>query len=122
MAPKRHRATLPDPARPTKGWHPDVWGLRCALWAAAVRKPYATAEARALDGAARWIALSGRNKAPSGPWWTRTLALAQAAAACAQCGETDALLAPWLSRIQPGGVVAQSGFRPFGVDDRPPES
>ena len=109
----------PDPDRPTKGWTPDVWRLRCALWAAANRKAYHTAEARALDGAARWVALSGRHKPASGPWWTKTLALVVAAVDCADDPESRALLAPWTGRVQGTGAVAPNAFRPYGVDDRP---
>jgi len=112
------RAQSADPDHPPKGWHPDVWRFRCALVMATARRPYATAEARALDGAARWVGLSGRYRAPTGDWWRKSLALAKAAADCAGDLETQALLAPWTARLQANGAAgpAASTFRPFGVD------
>lgn len=97
----------PAPTRPTvgsgrpvpKGVDPAVWALADALLVARERLPYATAEARLLDGLQRWVALEA--KAPGearlravGARWAALLAAVGAVARLAS-DEARALLAPW---------------------------
>jgi hypothetical protein len=103
----------PSPTRVPKGWAPEVWRLRCALLAARERLPYASANARLLDGVERWVKLQGRGKAPAGPWWATCCALAKAAAWATDDPATQAILAPWAGLVDVA-PVAGSGFRPLG--------
>jgi hypothetical protein len=100
-----------------KGWNPDVWALRMALLTARERLPYASANARLLDGVDRWVRLSGRGRPPAGPWWARTCVLVRAVAEALEDRHTAALLAPWSGLVVSSDVAAPNGFRPFGASN-----
>lgn len=114
-----------SPGRAPAGVHPEVWRLRLAVVAAREALPYATAEARLLDGLRWWLqaASSGRTAADrrlgaSGPAWAEALVLVSAiAAVCSPATRT--LLAPWVVRVAAAGAPAPTpgaglDFRPFG--------
>ncbi len=93
-----------DPDRPPRHTDPVVWRLRCALLSARERLPYASAEARLLDGLERYVKFAARpGLAPldggaalrsTGPAWAAVLTAVAAAAEL--CGpEARGLLAPW---------------------------
>lgn len=107
-------ATAGAQPRPPRGWDPGVWALRVALCTAVARLPYASANARLLDGVERWVRLGGRGRAAAGPWWGHAVALTAAAVAACDDPPTTALLAPWvgLAGVRPG--AAASAFRPLG--------
>lgn len=95
------------PTRPTagrgrpvpKGADPAVWALAEALLVARERLPYATAEARLLDGLQRWVALEAkapgeaRLRAVGARWAAVVGAVSAVARLCSP--EAQALLAPW---------------------------
>lgn len=97
--------------RAPRGVHPTVWALSEGLLAARSRLPYATAEARLLDGLQRWVALeakipaSGVSLSPAGPRWAQVLAAVVAVARLCS-DETRAMLAPWAADAGPAGAVA----------------
>lgn len=105
-----------DPDRPPKGWSPEVWRLRATLLAARERLPYATANARLLDGVERYVRIAGRGKPASGPWWASVLALVKAAVVLLD-PESAKLLAPWVGLVR-ANAVAGSGFEPIKAPDR----
>jgi len=109
----RAGATVPAADDPPRGWAAPVWALRVALLTARARLPYATAGARLLDGVERWVRMSGRGRAASGPWWAHAVALTAAAAAAVDDPPTSAILAPWVGLAVPA-PVAGTGFRPLG--------
>lgn len=97
---------------------PEVWALVLALTQARDSVPYATAEARLLDGLARWVrqaatgtlAPDGVVLAPRGPVWASVLAAVGATARL--CGEgTRRLLGPWLGP-SPSGAAPTAGVSP----------
>src|SRR6476660_1320202 len=106
-----------DPDRPRRGWAPEAWRLRCALRAARERLPYATTDARLLDGVERWVLGTGLGRPVPGPWWALALALVTAAARCLADAASRRLVAPWVS----GGATepaAASAFKPLDLDGR----
>lgn len=116
--------TPPSPPRageaqrkPPSGWTQPVWDLRQALLAASTRLPRGSGLQRLLEGAERWVKLTGKGRPgpglPASPesaqWWRDTMALVEAVAACGDHG-TRLLLAPWLG----GRGTPSGGFTPFG--------
>lgn len=101
----------PNPAGPRcpRGVHPEVHRLSTALLGARERLPYATAEARLLDGLQRWVRLestspaAGVSLAPVGPRWAAVLAAVRAVARLCSA-ESAGLLAPWV--VQDHGAGA----------------
>lgn len=89
-----------------RGVHPEVWRLSETLLAARGRLPYASAEARLLDGVQRFVALEcrapvdGVSLTPTGPRWGAVLQLVRAAAALAS-DDSRGMLAPWVG-VAPG--------------------
>ena len=75
--------------------------------------PYATAEARLVDGLARWVRLectapaSGTPLAPVGARWAAVLAAVSAVARLVSPA-TAALLAPWAAGAGPVGAAGVS--------------
>lgn len=100
--------------RAPRGVHPEPWRLSETLLAARSRLPYATAEARLLDGLQRWLALEcrvpvgGVSLAPSGPRWAHVLAAVTAVARLCS-DDTQRLLAPW---VTPGPAAPVAGVSP----------
>ncbi len=88
--------------------HPEVWRLSEALLAARQRLPYASPEARLLDGLQRWVQLEGgapdpaARLQPTTPRWDGVLALVLATARLVS-EPSRRMLAPWL----PGGLVPE---------------
>ena len=84
----RGSGDIPQPPPPKKGgrkasrsagFHPLVWQLYLdldAVWR--VAGSYSDPGPRLLEGAARWVKLTGRNQIPAGAWWTRTLRMVHA--------------------------------------------
>lgn len=83
--------TSPGPQSPAprgprlpRGVHPEVWRLRSALLRAREARPYASADARLLDGVERYVRFectspaSGVALAPVGPRWAAVLDLVSA--------------------------------------------
>jgi len=117
-----------DPTRPPRGVDATAWRLRCALRDAVARLPYATAEARLLDGLERWVklALTPGQTAPgapalvsTGPAWAAVL-YAVAASAALVSEDSRALLAPWLALVPApprapgaGAAGAAADFHPL---------
>lgn len=113
----------PNPAGPRipRGVHPAPWRLALALRAAVAVLPYASAEARLLDGLARYVRLectapaSGRPLTPARPADRWADVLAAVAAVGGLVGPAARrVLAEWLA---PGGQVgtapgAGAGFVP----------
>lgn len=106
--------------KPPRGVHPEVWRLSETLLAARSRLPYASAEARLLDGVQRWIRLDltvpldGVSLTPTGPRWSAVLALVAAAARL--CSEdTRTMLAPWLAGSMAAPGQAAVGVSPHAV-------
>lgn len=126
---ERHgdRPTVGEGRRAPRGVHPEPWRLAETLLAARSRLPYATAEARLLDGLQRWVALEskapadGHALAPVGPRWALVLAAVTATARLCSA-ETQTMLAPWTgggataptAGVSPHAAVA---FHAFGLDD-----
>ncbi len=113
--------------RAPRGVHPEPWRLAEALLDARSRLPYATAEARLLDGLQRWVALEcrvpvgGVSLSPAGPRWAHVLA-AVAAVVRLCSADTQALLAPWATSGPAAPVAGVSphagvGFVPFTPGD-----
>lgn len=102
-----------DPARPPRHWAPEAWRLCCAVYAACSRLPYASADARLLDGFHKWMLWTGKGQPIPGPWWTRCCALAGALARCLADVDSASLVAPWChgEGAAPG---EGGGFRPLG--------
>jgi hypothetical protein len=105
--------TVPAADAPPRGWAPDVWALRVALLTARSRLPYASANARLLDGVERWVRMGGRGRPASGPWWAWAVALTRAAAGACDDEPTRRILAPWAGLVV-DHPVAGTGFRPLG--------
>lgn len=111
------RAGTCDPDRPRRGWAPEAWRLRCALRVARERIPYATADARLIDGVERWMLYTARGRPVPGPWWGRTCALVTAMRDCLEDHGGRLLVAPWC--LGEGAVAAGAepgGFRPLDLD------
>lgn len=106
------------PAKPPRGWTAPVWDLRTALLAASTRLPRGSGLQRLLEGAERYVKLTGRGRpgpgSPASPesvqWWADVLGLVAAVAACGDHG-TRLLLGPWLN----GKGTPSGGFKPFGT-------
>lgn len=101
-------------ARPVpRGVHPDVWALSEALLAARRRLPYASGEARLLDGAQRFVQLDARvpvdgvSLTPTGPRWGAVLRLLAAIGPLVSDGSRR-MLAPWLGGVAGPGVPGQA--------------
>lgn len=107
--------SAPNPAgrRVPRGVHPAVWALYDALEGARRRLPYATAEARLVDGLARWVRLEctapagGTPLAPVGARWAAVLTAVSAVARLVS-PSTAALLAPWAAGAGPVGAAGVS--------------
>lgn len=110
--PPRRRAGG-DPARPPRYWAPEPWRLYCALVEARVRLPYATADARLIDGVAHYVVMTGKGRATPSPWWTEVCDLVAAMLKCVADDGAQRLLSPWRSRT-PGAATAPGGFTPLG--------
>jgi hypothetical protein len=81
-----------------------------------VRLPYATADARLLDGFAKWLEWTGKGQPVPGPWWALACALAGAVVPALADAGSARLVAPWARR---DGTVAPADagpgeFRPLG--------
>lgn len=82
----RQGGSTPSPAGPRvpRGVHPETWRLRHALLRAREARPYASADARLLDGVERYVRFEctspagGVSLAPVGPRWAAVLALVAA--------------------------------------------
>lgn len=115
--PPGRRPTVGGSRPVPRGVDPEVWRLSQTLLAARQRLPYATAEARLLDGVQRWVQLDARvpvdgvSLTPTGPRWAAVLALLAAVAPLVS-DESRRMLAPWLGPATPGapgqGVVGRS--------------
>lgn len=118
----------PNPAGPRvpRGVNPAVFRLYLALAQARGRLAYATAEARLLDGLARYVRLecgassTGVPLTDVGPRWAELLgAVAATARLCS--AESQALLAPWTVLVGGvgGGAAPAPGVSPHaGIDFR----
>lgn len=105
--------------RPPKGWVAGVWELRITLLYARERLPWASPNARLLDGVERWVRMGGRGRQVGSGWWAHALALVGAAAAACDDAPTTALLAPWLGGVRPPAPAPAGpapGFRVVGAD------
>jgi hypothetical protein len=87
--------------------------MRCAVCIARQALPYASADARLLDGVDKWLLWTGKGKPVPGPWWALGCALTSAMAACLSDAGARRLVAPWVSG---DGIPAAepNGFRPLG--------
>lgn len=100
------RPTAGAPRRTPRGVHPETWRLSEALLAARSRLPYASAEARLLDGVQRFVQLDARapvdgvSLTPTGPRWAAVLRLLAAVAPLVSDG-SRAILAPWVGPTGP---------------------
>lgn len=99
---------------PPRGWVAEVWALRSALLVARSRLPYASAEARLLDGVERWVRMTGRGRAAAGPWWGHAVGLTASAASAVADAPTTLILAPWVGLVGDAPAAAASTFRPIG--------
>ncbi len=113
--------TRPSVSRVGRRGHPQVWALHLALLEARERLPYATAEARLLDGLDRWVRLESTSPsngapalAPVGPRWAACLA-AVAAVARLVSPESAGLLAPWAA-LGAGLAPGAPGVSPHAAD------
>jgi hypothetical protein len=105
----------PSRGRPRGRAHPETWRLRDVVLAARERLPFATAEARLLDGL-RWFVEREARAVPalspaSGVRWAQTLALVSAVHdVCSP--ETQALLLPWSRAVTGHGPAPAPGAVP----------
>ncbi len=87
--------------------------MRCAVWDAMTRLPYASADARLLDGFEKWLGWTGKGQPVPGPWWTVATGLVSAVYPALADATARALVRPWCAG--PGAAPADpSGFRPLG--------
>jgi len=91
-----------DGDRPVpRGVHPETWRLSETLLAARRRLPYASGEARLIDGVQRFVQLDARvpvdgvSLTPTGPRWAAVLRLLAAIAPLVS-EDSRRMLAPWL--------------------------
>jgi hypothetical protein len=105
-----------DPARPPRHWAPEAWRLRCAVYDAMVRLPYASADARLLDGYEKWLGWRGKGQPVPGPWWALACALASAVWGGLEDTVSARLVAPWgrHGATVPGADAGPGEFRPLG--------
>lgn len=109
--PARRGAGVGTTRRVPRGVHPETWRLAEALLLAVQRLPYATAEARLLDGVQRFVRLEARapvdgvSLTPTGPRWAAVLRVVAAVAPLVS-EDSRRLLAPWVAPGTPG-VVGQ---------------
>ena len=104
-----------DPARPPRGWAPEAWRLRCAVVTARQALPYASADARLLDGVDKWLLWTGKGKPVPGPWWGLACALTAACHSCLADAGAVRLVAPWVQHgAVPSGDAGPGAFRPLG--------
>jgi hypothetical protein len=100
--------------RTPRGVHPEPWRLSEALLTTVRRLPYATAEARLLDGVQRFVRLECRAPAdgvsltPSGPRWAAVLRVVAAVAPLVS-EDSRRLLAPWTGGVAGPGVAGSAG-------------
>ena len=106
--------TRRDPARPARHWHPEAWLLRCAVWDAGTRLPYASADARLLDGFEHWLGWTGKGQPVPGPWWGLACGLAAAVVPALADPVAARLVAPWARDGAVPSGDASGGFRPLG--------
>ncbi len=90
--------------------------MRCAVCIARQALPYASADARLLDGVDKWLLWTGKGHSVPGPWWALALALVTAMVPCLADPASARLLAPWCQRegITPGADAGPGQFRPLG--------
>lgn len=80
-----------------------------------VRLPYASADARLLDGFEKWLGWTGKGQAVPGPWWGLATRLATAVRDALADADGRNLVAPWcLSEGQGVPGADPAGFRPLG--------
>lgn len=102
-----------DPARPPRHWAPEAHRLRCAVYDAYTRLPYASADARLLDGVEKWLGWTGKGQPVPGPWWNTATHLVSAVHPALADATAKALVRPWC--VEPGAAPAEpGGFRPLG--------
>lgn len=78
-----------------------------------VRLPYASADARLLDGVHKWVGWTGKGQPVPGPWWGVACRLTSAVAEALADADGRNLLAPWAS-VGPSAPAEPGGFRPLG--------
>lgn len=106
--PVGRRPTVGTDGRPVpRGVHPETWRLSETLLAARRRLPYASGEARLLDGVQRFVQLDARvpvdgvSLTPTGPRWAAVMRLLAAVAPLVS-EDSRRMLAPWLGPATPG--------------------
>ena len=104
-----------DPLRPPRYWAPEAWRLRCAVYDAMTRLPYASADARLLDGLEKWLGWTGKGQPIPGPWWARACVLTAGVHQALADATSARLVAPWAG----AGAIAPAdagpgAFRPLG--------
>lgn len=102
------RPTVGADGRPVpRGVHPESWRLSETLLAARRRLPYASGEARLLDGVQRFVQLDirvpldGVSLVPAGARWAAVMRLLAAVAPLVSA-DSRSMLAPWLGPVTPG--------------------
>lgn len=104
-----------DPTRVPRGWAPEAWRLRCAVVTARQALPYASADARLLDGVDKWLLWTGKGMPVPGPWWALALALVRAMGGCLASPDAARLVAPWArGEGVPSADAGPDQFRPLG--------
>ena len=77
--------------------------------------PYASADARLLDGVDKWLLWTGKGKPVPGPWWGLACGLIAASHPCLASQAAARLVAPWARReAAPSGDAGPGAFRPLG--------
>lgn len=85
------------------------------MWDACARLPYASADARLLDGFEKWLGWRGKGQPVPGPQWALACALASAVGSALADPVAARLLAPWARReAVPSGDAPGDAFRPLG--------
>jgi hypothetical protein len=117
-APPRRPATVgtadPSARKVPRGVHPETWRLASTLLVARQRLPYASAEARLIDGVQRFVQLDatspvdGVSLAPEGPRWRAVLAVLAAIAPLVS-DDSRRLFAPWIG-VGVAGTPAQGAI------------
>jgi len=79
------------------------------------RLPYASADARLLDGLEKWMGWTGKGQPVPGPWWALALRLVAAVVPALADPASALLVAPWARDGGSGQADAGPGeFRPLG--------
>ncbi len=79
------------------------------------RLPYASADARLLDGFEKWLGWTGKGQPVPGPWWALACALASAVVPALADATAARLVAPWAGAgATPAGDAGPGAFRPLG--------